>query len=431
MLMRVSTVSTLLALFVGLCLAGCNSIAEENISFMVFGDPAELAAYDALVEAFEETYPEITISLQHVPSQGDYRQRLAAGFSGGEPPDVMLINYRRFGTFASQGGLEPLSNYLQNSEVLSRKEFFPVALDSFQWNGELWCIPQNVSSLVVYYNKDLFDKAGIPHPEDDWRWSDFLDAARKLTMDVDGDIRPENYGVGITPSIFRLAPFIWQNGGRLVDDRENPTRLMLDETASLDAFQWFVDLQEKEKIAPDAVAEAAENSQSRFLNGSLGMILNSRRGVPTYRTIDTFEWDVAPLPEGRRPAGILHSDGFCMAAATEKKDAAWKFIEFANSKTGQEIVARSGKTVPSLISVAESAVFLDPALSPNNSRVFIDVIPLLETVPTMSTWVAIEETASKEVERAFYGEVSVYEAALAAIERTQDYFEREALNHLP
>lgn len=426
--MRVANASILLSLLLGIFLSGCGSSGEEDVSFMVFGDPAELAAYESLVEAFEKVASQIDISLQHIPSQGDYRQRLAAGFSSGEPPDVMLLNYRRFGTFADQGGLEPLSNYLNSSEVITGKEFFPLALDAFRWQGELWCIPQNVSSLVVYYNRNLFDEAGISYPDDEWSWSDFLDAARKLTADVNGDGSADIYGVGVTPNIFRVAPFIWQNGGRLVDNRENPTRLALDDPASLDAIQWFVDLQEKEQVAPDAAAELSESSQSRFLHGTMGMILNSRRGVPTYRTIEAFQWDVAPLPRGRRPAGILHSDGYCMAAATGNKDAAWKFIEFANSAAGQSIVARSGRTVPSLAAVAESTAFLDPALPPENSRVFIDTIPLLETVPIMSTWVAIEETISREIERAFYGNVSVYEAAITAIERAHEYFESDSLN---
>ena len=398
---------------------------------MVFGDPAEAAAYEALVAAFEQEHPEIEVMLQHVPSQGDYRQRLAAGFSGGSPPDVMLINYRRFGSFAGQGGLEPLTAYLDRSGVISEADFFPVAIDSFRWQEELWCIPQNVSSLVVYYNRDLFDAAGLSYPAGNWTWADFLDAARTLTQDKDGDGRTDQYGVGISPSIFRLAPFIWQNGGRLVDDETHPTRLALDETAALDAFQFFVDLQVKEGVVPDAVAESAETSQSRFLNGAMGMIFNSRRGVPTYRTIESFEWDVAPLPSGRRPAGILHSDGYCLAAAAENKDAAWTFIEFANSAAGQAIIAQSGRTVPSLVTVAQSKAFLDlsrpPANSPANSRVFIDTLPTLRRVPIMSTWVAIEETAGKEIERAFYGHISVEEAANLAINRTQTYFERDSL----
>ncbi|WP_343407660.1 extracellular solute-binding protein [Candidatus Amarolinea dominans] len=83
--------------------------------------------------------------------------------------------------------------------------------------------------------------------------------------------------------------------------------------------------------------------------------------VPTMRTIKNFDWDVAPLPRGSQSASILHSDGYCMAGKSKDKEAAWKFIEYANSVTGQEIVARSGRTVPSLRMVAESASFLDPA----------------------------------------------------------------------
>ena len=126
---------------------------------------------------------------------------------------------------------------------------------------------------------------------------------------------------------------------------------------------------------PDAVQEAAEGSESRFQNGRLGMFLNSRRGVPTYREIEAFDWDVAPLPQNKQRAGILHADAYCMAAATENKDAAWTFIEFANSAEGQTIIAASGRTVPSLKAVAESPAFLDPNAKPARSDVFLNVHP--------------------------------------------------------
>jgi multiple sugar transport system substrate-binding protein len=416
----------LVLIFAALLVVACGGDTED-VSFMVFGDPAELAAYEALVAEFETQHPEIDIALQHIPSQGEYRQRLAASFSSGSPPDVMLLNYRRFGTFADQGGLQPLTNYMANSDVIDSADFYPVTIDSFQLEGDLWCVPQNISSLVVYYNRDLFDAAGLPYPASNWSWDNFLAAARALTQDTDGDGMVDQYGVGIEPSLFRLAPFVWQNGGRITDDPANPTRLTLDEPITMEALQWFVDLQVVEGVVPDAVAESAENSQSRFLNGNLGMIFNSRRGVPTYRTIDSFEWDVAPLPFSRRQAGILHSDGYCMAAATDNKDAAWTFIEFANSETGQAIVAPSGRTVPSLKSVAESDAFLDPTQPPANARVFLDSIPTLGRVPIMSTWVQIEETAGKEIERAFYGQISAEEAALTAIDRTQTYFDENNL----
>ena len=90
---------------------------------------------------------------------------------------------------------------------------------------------------------------------------------------------------------------------------------------------------------PDKVQELAESHESRFLTGQVAMLLNSRRGTPTYREISGFDWDVAPLPQGKQNVGILHADGYCMAAASPRKAAAWTFIEFANSEQGQTIVA--------------------------------------------------------------------------------------------
>ncbi len=414
-------------LLVILFLSACRErVNDQQVSFAIFGDPAELAAYEALVEAFENEYPDIDIQLRHTPGQGEYRRRLATEFSSGSPSDVMLLNYRRFATFAAQGGLEPLGPYLAQSDQIQATDFFAPTIEAFQLDNELWCIPQNISSLVVYYNQDLFDAAGLPYPEDDWTREEFLTAARALTLDMDDDGRIDQYGVGISPNLFRLAPLIWQNGSELVDDPANPTRLTLDTPEALDALQWLVDLQVKEGVVADAVGEASESSESRFLNGRLGMYFNSRRGVPTYRTIKNFTWDVAPLPHGSQAAGILHSDAYCLAAAAQNKEAAWQFIEFANSLVGQEIVARSGRTVPSLKAVANSPVFLDPTLPPANSQVFIETVPLLKRVPIMTTWAGIEETASREIERAFYGQASVQEAAETAVSLTQPFFDKAA-----
>ena len=404
-----------------LLLTACSS-PSPTVSFAVFGEPAEFAGYERLVEAFGEKQPDIEVQLRHIPSQKEYRQKLATEFSAGVPPDVMLLNYRRFATFAAEGALEPLESYLKQSQVIQSDDFFAIAVDAFHFEGQLWCIPQNISSLVVYYNRDLFDAAGMPYPTNEWTWDEFLVVAHALTRDSNGDGTIDQYAVGLSPQLFRLAPFIWQNGGHIVDDPNQPTRLTLDRPSALVAFQWFVDLQVKEGVVPDAVAESAESSESRFLNGRLGMIFNSRRGVPTYRTISGFEWDVAPLPRAKQAAGILHSDAYCLSVKAENKEAAWTFIEFANSVEGQTIVAASGRTVPSLRSVAESDTFLDSTVPPANSRIYVDTAPILRRVPIMRWWAGVEETASQEIERAFYGQVSVKEAAATADLLTRQYF---------
>jgi multiple sugar transport system substrate-binding protein len=443
------------AILLSLCLllSGCGGGGKNEVSFMVFGDPAELAAYQKLVAAFEARYPEIQVALRHVASQGDYQSQLVTAFSAGAEPDVMLLNYRRFLQFAARGGLEPVGAYLDHSQALHAADFYPQALEAFQWDGETWCVPQNISSLVVYYNRGLFDAIGLPYPAEGWTWDDFLQTAKALTLELDGDGLTDQYGAGVSPELFRLAPFIWQNGADLVDgtavsrgtpspsqgegqgEGTEPTRLTLDSPAALDAFQWFVDLQVSQHVVPDAPAEQAESSENRFMNGRMAMFFNSRRGTPTYRTVAGLDWDVAGLPsviasqgssgEAIPAVGILHSDAYCMAAKAGDKDSAWLLIEFANSVEGQTLMAGTGRTVPSLRQVAESPAFLDPTQPPLSSRVFLDAIPLLRRVPLLPEWPAIEETASREIERAFYGQATVLEAAQAAIDSTLPYFESE------
>lgn len=399
-----------------------------QVSFMIFGDTAEKVAYDQLVAAFEDRHPEIDINLIHIPGQSDYRKRLGIDFAAGAPADIVLLNYRRYASFAAKGVLEPLGPYLAESELIKVEDFYPESLRPFYWEKALMCIPQNLSSLVVYYNKDLFDQANLVYPEPGWTWADFLAAAQALTQDTDGDGAIDQYGLGTEVSIFRLAPFIWQNGGELVDDPAAPTRLALDSPAALEAVRWFVDLQVKHHVVPDAVQEEAEASESRFQNGRLGMFLNSRRGVPTYREITGFDWDVAPLPQGKGQAGILHADAYCMPSASPNKAATWRFIEFANSPEGQTIVAKSGRTVPSLKSIAESPAFLDPAVKPAHSQVFLEVIPVIREVPVMETWVDIEDLVGEELQRAFYGQASVEEVITTAMERAKEFFPASTVN---
>ncbi len=412
----------LLGLVGCLWLMGCRKAAPTSVSFMIFGDPAEKAAYDQLVIAFKAKHADIDVQEIYIPSDGDYRTRLATDFAAGSPPDIALMNYRRIAAFAAKDQLEPLGPYLADSDIVQPDDFYPIALEAFTWQGEVVCIPQNVSSLVVYYNEKLFDAAGLPYPADDWTWDDFLTTAQALTQDSNGDGQMDQFGLGIAASLYRLAPFIWQNNGELVDMLEAPRQLALTRFPSLTALEWFTSLQTVHHLAPSRVEETAQDSESRFVAGTLAMFFNSRRVVPAFREITAFTWDVAPLPRGEFAASILHSDGYCLSAAAKNKDAAWAFIEFANSAEGQTIIAGTGRTVPSLKAVAESSAFLNPGQAPSRSAVWLDAIPNLHHVPILAQWAEIESVADEEIERAFYGEITPLEAAQNAKWRTEEYF---------
>ncbi len=424
--MRLAFYLALSIALLGACVAPLPAPAAESVqtqlTFLFSGDPTDDVAYQVLADTFMAANPDVHVDLINIPSSGDFRRRLAADFAANTPPDVFLINYRRYGPFVAGGALEPIGPYLARSRQIRGEEFYAQALEAFTWQGMLMCMPQNVSSPVVYYNKALFDAAGIAYPADDWTWDDFLATARALTVERDGDGIVDQFGLGIEPTIVRAAPFIWMNGGDVVDDPEHPTSLALAGPAARAALAWFIGLQTEHHVVPDAVAEAAESSLSRFMRGGLGMYVDSRRATPEFRRIERFDWDVAPLPGGKQRASILHADAYCMAAAGTHQDAAWRFVEFANTRQGQELLARTGRTIPSRIDLAGDPAFLDPQVKPANSQAFLAALPVMRSLPKFATWLDIEGVIDVELKRAFYGQIPLDAAIRAANERSVEFF---------
>jgi multiple sugar transport system substrate-binding protein len=415
----------LLPLLLGLTLAGCTASADvagtTDIQVVLFGDAEEVAGYSQLVSEFTAANPDVTVSLAPVATQDDLMAKLTTSFAGGQPPDVFLINYRFFGQFAAQGAIEEAQPYLDASASLDEASFYDAPLEAFRFDGEnLACMPQNLSSLVVYYNVDLFDAAGLDRPQAGWNWDDFLHAAQTLT---EGDV----YGLGFEPRIIRLAPFVWSRGGELVDDDGRPTVLTVEEGPAREALDWFLDLSLEHRVVPPDREELSEDSEARFMRGRLGMYLQSRVVVPTLRNIDGFTWDVAPLPTAPDgvPASILHTDAYCMAAGSNHHDEAWRLIEFAMGPRGQEILALSGRTVPSRRDVATSDMFLEPDHPPASSHVFLDAADHLRRTPRTASWARVEKEAYSALTELFYGRVDREQGIRDLVESTRGLFELE------
>jgi multiple sugar transport system substrate-binding protein len=419
---RLALVAVLPLVLLGASCSGGGPSGE--VRFLVFGEPAELKAFRSVVAEFRKVEPEIAVTLVEASDRDDLIARLSTSFAGGRPPDLFLINYRFYGQFAARGVLEPIQQRLDGSDAFDEDEFYDQALDAFRLDGELVCLPQNISSLVVYYNRDLFQEAGVAEPVGGWTWDDMVEKAIELTRDENGDGNVDRYGLGVEPTLIRIAPFVWSNGGELVDDEERPTRFALDTPEADAALRAFFDLRQLHLVVPTEEEIESEDDETRFLNGRTAMVLSSRRATPTFRTITDFDWDVAPLPRHKQQAGILHSDAYCMTRASKEKDAAWRFMEFALGPEGQRITARSGRTVPSLIEVSRSEAFLDPTAKPASSRVFLDTIPFIRRVPSISTWPEIEDASEGILEGGLYESVPSDEVTRQLNTRTREMFER-------
>jgi multiple sugar transport system substrate-binding protein len=435
-ILRFATLAAVLAALAASC--GGSGDGDGSIRFLVFGDPPEINAYRALIKAFEQEEPEIDVQLVEASDREDLLAKLSTSLAGGSPPDLFLMNYRFYGQFAARGVLEPLEPYAEESEEFDLDDFYPQAVDAFRWNGEVTCLPQNISSLVVYFNRDLFRRFSVPPPRSGLRWPEFVDRAAFMTRDAQGQMvrgadpdlpapntaQAEIYGLGVEPTLIRIAPFVWSNGGEVVDDEERPTRFTLDSTEAKLPLQSFFELRTVHGVVPTDQEVESEDDESRFANGRLAMLLGSRRSVPTFREAAKFDWDVVSLPIFREPAGILHSDAYCLTKASEEKDAAWRFVEFALGPEGAPVVARTGRTVPSLRSVAESDAFLDPSKKPASSRVFLDGIENIRRVPTISTWPEIEDVSDGILENGMYLGQPVDRVVAELDEQTRPLFER-------
>ncbi len=412
-----------LAFVVALPLAACSfgdsggaASGDDTIRLQVSGEPEETAVYDALAAAFMEQHPGSTIEVVKVAEKPGHLARLSTSFAAGNPPDVFLVNFREFSVYAARSALEPVGPLLED-QGLDFDDYYTPPLDAFDFDGALQCMPQNISSLVVYYNRELLKRFGVDEPPDQWSWEEFRSTAIAMTQgDVDG--------VGIEPSVIRLAPFVWSNGGEVVDDTETPTRFTLDEPAAREAVEFVVGLVRDDQVAPTEEEVAAQDLETRFETGKLAMLLSSRVDTPRFREVSGLAWDVAPLPQADQPVNILHSDAYCLSRPSQDKQLATEFIEFAVGQAGQTLTALGGRTVPSLKSVARSAAFLDPTQEPRRAEVWLDAVPYLRRTPVWPTWTEIEDLSEELLTRAYYDDVSLDEILTQLDERSQPLFER-------
>lgn len=386
-----------------LCACKRDAPERQRLRVQLFGDPAELVAYRELVTAFEARHPGISVELSPVGRQREYMQKLATAFSGGVPPDVFLVNYRRFGQLAAKGVLEPLGPLLGRGVDLELSELYPQPVEAFRVGGTPLCLPQNVSSLVVYVNRALFRQKGVPLPKEGWTWEELRGAARSLTDRSAAHPAQHVHGLGLEPSLARLAPFLWQAGAEVVNRLEAPAYLPWQTPQAKEALRFVLALRRLDQSTPSLEEVTAEDLESRFARGKLAMLLQSRRFVATAREAAGLDWDVAPLPRHREAATLLHSDAYCVARGSKAKRAAYAFISYALGPEGAERLARSGRTVPSLRAVAESPAFLDPSQRPASARVFLEALEDLRRLPNTPTWYEIETRSDPVIEDWYYG----------------------------
>ena len=389
--------SRLIPCLLALCLLACDR-STPPLRLQVVADPVEAEAYRALIRGFTAEHPDTPVALVTVGRQREHVTKLATGFASGNPPDLFLINYRRYGQFVAKDLMEPLGPRLAALGAFDAEEFYAPALEAFQVDGAQLCMPQNISSLVVYWNPALFERFGVSPPAADWTWKDFHHAARDLTRDTDADGAIDIFGLDVDPSLIQLAPFVWQAGGQIVDSVEKPTQFTLRTQEAVIGLSFLKRLRTEVGVMPPLARRRAFGPEARFAAGGVAMTLQSRRFATTLRSLPDLSWDVAPLPRYKQAATTLHADAYCLSRASQQAEAAARFVAYALGTGGQTLLARTGRIVPSRKSVARSPAFLDPELPPASAQVFLDNVEILHRLPVAPRWYEIETRLAPIIE---------------------------------
>ena len=359
-------------------IGGCSKKEDKTvIQFSSWGSESEIAIIKPILKEFEQKNSDIKVDFIHIPK--NYFQKLHLLVASRLTPDVIFINNINGPVYAENDVLLDLSSYLQKDDLIAEKDFFPESLKAFKYKNNLYAMPRDISNLVIYYNKDIFDKYDIAYPDKSWNFKQFLATAQKLTKDFNSDGKIDQFGIGFEEMPLFWLPFLWSNSGGIINSE--PTKAIINNPQSIDSIQYYADLRNKYHVAPTASEAGSATMSQLFMQGKIAMQINGRWSVPRYRKDLEFNWDIAKFPKGSSGSVVdADASGWAISKSSEHPEEAWRLVRFLASKQACQEFTKSGRIVPARVDVANSEVFLDKGKFPKNSRLFIDIIP--ESKPT-------------------------------------------------
>ena len=377
-LLSLFSLTMVLAMLLSACVApvadsGAGSEATTDgpstITWAMWGSPEEIATHQSVADAFMVEHPEIAVEIYSEP-WGDYFTKIQTLWASGDAaavPDVLFLSPIQ--NYAAQGVLENLDPFIEASGY-NVDDYWPSLLEFAIYEGSIYGFPRDIGLEVLYYNRDLFDEAGLDYPDDTWTWDDLLAAADALTI-VEDSGRVARYGLGMEGGKYLL----WanQNRGGILDDMRNPTRCTLADPEAMAGVKFFADLMENNyAMRPDGLGQAGGDAGA-FSEGQVAMIIQNSSRVPTFNAAGlNYDVSVVPIPDGGQRSASAGGASWTMSSLSDNKDDAWIFLQWLQSTDGgQRLYTESGEILPALQSTAKSDAFLSLGEPPDNRQAFI------------------------------------------------------------
>jgi multiple sugar transport system substrate-binding protein len=402
------TLTVGLALALLLALAACGnggdsgqSSEDVEINYFSFSaNPDYEAQLNDMVAAFEDENPGIKVNLESAPYDS-YFTKLQTLLAGGTPPDVYEINYENFVSYASKDVLLDLTDLVAADSSIDLSKVNETAFNAYQYEGKQYGMTEAFSNVLTFYNKALFDEAGVAYPTADWTWDDETEAARKIT-DADGRV----YGTYSPVTMNEFFKVIAQNGGSIYDSSGN---LAINDAKNVEALQHMVDLVLVDKVTPNLAEMSGQKSEDLFLNGQLGIVHTGIWLFGAFEDAD-FEWDIQVEAGNTQKATHFFANGLVVDKDTANAEAAYKFAKFMSiGPAAAQIRVDNSWELP----ISTDQAILDAYLSqtpPENRQAVFDSLNYLVLPPVSDNWAKLSSDADAEFQKVLLGDETPQEA---------------------
>ena len=411
-----------LSLLLVLSLAGCKSSSgKTKIRATVWVSQVEMNLLGKMFEKYSVNKSDVEVEYINIEGGGAYgREKLQTMIAGNDAPDVMLLNTGQFEAFAARGVLYNLGTLVQK-ESFNLDIYWPIAVDGCKYRGTLFGLPKDISNVILFYNKDLFDEAKIPYPTADWKFSDLLAAAKKLTIDRNGDGNIDQWGFALNNVVWAWAGHVWANDGEIFND--DRTKVLLDNAKTIEALQdYFVELN---KYSPPPGALPDQGWAGDYMvNKATAMGLFGPWFRPTLVEMETpFRWDVAHYPVADRTGKqttVVYTDMWGIYKDSKVVEPAWDFIKFLSSKEGQGYWLEwiGAHSISPVIDVARSQGWINYGGSSGN--IILDALSYARVPPiNFSSAMEVETLWDQEFASVIIGDTTVQRAVSGMAPRIQ------------
>jgi multiple sugar transport system substrate-binding protein len=389
-----------------LALSGCSAPAEDDgvtVTYTNFiSNDGNEENLQAIVDAFEDENPGITVEVTTLP-YGDYGTALQTDLAAGTVSDVFDLEYANYAEYQANGVLAPL-------EVANPDAYRESLLEAYSTDGTSYALPSSFSDVVLYYNAELFDAAGLDYPTNDWTWEDEQAAAEAITdqaAGVWGDHQPISF--------YEYYKVLAQNGGEFLND--DKTAVAFNTPEGLEAAEWLVNKSGTVMPTIEQGQGTADFDTNLFKDGKLGMLHSGIWIFSALADVD-FTWDIAVEPGNTEQASAVFSNAVGVSATSENIEAATKWAEFlTSSDTMVQTRLDAGWELPPISDEEQLATYLEKGAPANRQAVFdsLDGIALPPVVAEGQT--EMQDIMGEELVEAQAGRKTVQEALDSAEER--------------